>query len=164
MGFFDTAFLENVVEGKGADTIKGGSGNDTLTGGTDKDLFVYEGGNDIITDYKTGDDKIKISSGTISKTTYKNKDVVFTIGSGTLTVKNAKGKDISVTTGSQTQTYSKTLDLLEDNNFMTEELSLDDTSEVTETNYSVGKFEYSIDDGKNGGIDNPVLTTTFEKK
>ena len=133
----------------GNDSLYGGIGNDTLTGGTGNDIFIYEGGNDVITDYTAGQDKIKISSGKISKTTYKNKDVIFTIGNGTLTVKNDKGKDINVTdTNNNTRSYSRTLDLLYDNNFMTEELQIDDVSEVTADNYSVGQINYSNDNDK----------------
>ena len=127
----------------GADTLVGGVGNDTLTGGAGNDVFVYSGGNDSITDYKAGEDKIEIN-GTISNTSYKGKDVIFTVGNGSLTVKGVEGKEISVTDSSgKPKTYSKTLDLLYDNNFVTDEFGIDSISEVTEKNYSVGKLEYS---------------------
>jgi Ca2+-binding RTX toxin-like protein len=154
----------DILQGEaGNDSLYGGSGNDTLTGGAGNDWFIYEGGNDVITDYKAGEDKIKNSSGTISKTTYKNKNVVFTIGSGTLTVKNAQGKDISVTTGSQTQTYSKTLDLLYDCNFMTDELQIDDVSKVTADDYSVGQIQ-SVSDGDIFDKVTLVSDSSFDKK
>lgn len=128
----------------GNDSLYGGSGNDTLTGGAGNDVFIYEGGNDVITDYTAGQDKIKISSGKISKTSYKNKDVIFTISNGSLTVKNGKGKNISVIDSTnKSQTYSKTFDLLYDNNFVTDELQIDDVSQVSESNYSVGQFYQS---------------------
>lgn len=147
------------------DSLYGGSGNDTLTGGTGNDVFVYESGNDIITDYTAGQDKIKISNGKISKTSYSGKNVVFTIGNGSLTVKNAKGKNISVIDSSnKTQSYSRTLDLMYDNNFVTEELQIEDVSKVMADNYSVGQIEYSTDSGKIVDMDTPVLTTNFEKK
>ena len=117
----------------------GGSGNDTLTGGAGNDVFIYEGGKDVITDYTAGKDKIKLSSGKITKTTYSGKDVIFTIGSGTLTVKNSKGKKITVTDSSnKTQTYSKTLDLIYDNNFVSENFSLDS---ISEKKYSVTQIQ-----------------------
>ena len=125
----------------GNDTLTGGSGNDTLYGGAGNDVFIYESGNDTIIDYTSGQDKIKISSGTISKTSYNGKDVIFDIGSGSLTVKNAKGNNINVITNSQTKIYSRTLDLLYDNNFMTEEMQIDDVSEVTTDNYSIGQIQ-----------------------
>lgn len=82
----------------GADTLSGGKGNDTMTGGKGKDVFVYAkgDGNDTITDYTAGQDKIKISSGSISKTKVSGKDVIFTVGTGSITVKNGKGKKITV--------------------------------------------------------------------
>ena len=123
----------------GNDTLSGGSGNDTLTGGAGNDVFIYEGGKDVITDYKANEDEIKLESGTITDTSYQNKDVIFKIGSGTLTVKNGKGKNISVTDSSgNTQTYSKTLDLLYDNNFMTDENNLDT---ITEQKFEVQNIE-----------------------
>ena len=122
----------------GNDTLYGGSGNDTLTGGGGKDVFVYEGGNDIITDYTTGD-KIKLSSGKISKKTYKGKDIIFKTGNGTLTVKNGKGKKISVTdSNNKIKTYSKTADLFDDDNFISDDTSLDS---ITEQKISVTQIQ-----------------------
>ncbi len=147
----------------GNDSLYGGNGNNTLTGGAGNDVFVYEGGKDVITDYTAGQDKIKISSGKISKTTYSGKDVIFTIGSGTLTVKNSKGKKITVTdSGNKAQTYSKTLDLLYDNNFVANEFALDEISEVTETNYSVGKLEYS--NNTNELANNSIISASYYDK
>ena len=90
----------NVLEGgAGDDYLNGGKGNDTLSGGAGKDLFVhYETFNDdTITDYKAGEDIIKIGSGSISKTEVVNgADVKFTIGTGSVTVQNGAGKSISL--------------------------------------------------------------------
>ena len=82
----------------GADTLVGGRGNDTLTGGAGKDVFVYSSGdgNDIITDYTAGQDKIKLLSGSISNSSLNGSDVVLKIGSGSIRVKNAKNKKITV--------------------------------------------------------------------
>ena len=122
----------------GNDTLYGGSGNDTLTGGKGKDIFVYESGKDVITDYTAGQDKIKIS-GKVTKKSYSGKDVVFTIGSGTLTVKNGKGKKITVTDSSNvTKTYSKTADLFDDNNFISNDTNLDS---ITESKVAVQNIE-----------------------
>ncbi|MFZ8340978.1 hypothetical protein ACO1LU_14445, partial [Staphylococcus aureus] len=64
--------------GNGSDTIRGGQGDDVLTGGTDSatDYFVFTNannatssaqlnfGNDIITDFQHGIDKIALEGGT----------------------------------------------------------------------------------------------------
>ena len=106
--------------GAGNDTLIGGKGDDTLTGGAGKDIFVYakSTGNDVITDYTAGVDKIKISSGTISNTSYDGDDVIFKIGTGTLTVKDGKGKAITI--NNVTQNYSSNVsELWAENNFAT---------------------------------------------
>ena len=121
----------------GNDTLIGGKGNDVLTGGDGKDVFVYGTGDgkDTITDYAENQDKIKISSGTISGTSYSGNNVVFTIGSGTLTVQNAKGKKITIIDANKkttTQTYSgavsgrSALWFADDDNFTTNAPALDD--------------------------------------
>ncbi|MBR1857891.1 MAG: hypothetical protein IJ797_00145, partial [Selenomonadaceae bacterium] len=58
----------SIVGGKGDDILNGGDGDDTLTGGKGEDTFVYKryDGNDVITDYKPGEDKIEISEGEIT--------------------------------------------------------------------------------------------------
>lgn len=88
----------SIVGGSGADTLYGGSGNDTLKGGGGKDVFAYsEGdGNDVITDYTAGKDKINIQSGSIKKVSLSGSNVILSIGSGKITVKNAKGKKITI--------------------------------------------------------------------
>ena len=148
----------------GNDTLNGGLGNNTLTGGAGNDAFIYEGGNDVITDYTAGQDSIKVSD-TISKVSYSGKNVIFTIGSGSLTVNNAKGKDISVIDSSnKTQTYSRTLEILYDDNFMTDEFEIDEISEVTETNYSVGKFENTKDNAQICSIDSIASASYADEK
>ena len=48
--------LDNeIIGGRGNDTLDGAGGNNTLTGGKGADVFVYTGGNDIITDYAKKD-------------------------------------------------------------------------------------------------------------
>ena len=51
--------------GAGNDTIYGGLGNDTLTGGIGNDIFQIRSGTgrDVITDYGTGNDRIKLLNG-----------------------------------------------------------------------------------------------------
>ena len=90
----------SIKGGKGADTLHGTNGNDTLTGGNGKDVFIYSAGNDIITDYVSGTDKIKISNATVSSSDIDDNDIIFTFdGGGTLTVKNAvkRGKAQKIT-------------------------------------------------------------------
>ena len=95
----------------GNDSLVGGAGNDTLTGGDGKDVFVYGSGDgyDIITDYTAGQDKIKLTSGTISGTSYSGSNVIFSVGDGSITVKDGKGKKITVIDAAgktSTKTYS----------------------------------------------------------
>jgi VCBS repeat-containing protein len=80
----------------GNDTLRGGSGNDTLTGGTGSDTFVVGAGdgNDTVTDFENGIDKIQ--AGTLGTSfadvtvTQDGGDVVVGFGSGspTLRLKN----------------------------------------------------------------------------
>mgnify|MGYP002621951891 CR=1 FL=1 len=143
----DSLFGENdddkLYGDAGNDTLSGGNGDDILTGGKGADVFIYSGGNDLITDYTAGD-KIKIENGKISKTTYSGKNVIFSIGNGSLTVQKGKGKKITVTDSSGTKTYSKTLNLFEDNNFISDEPQL---SKITEQKFSVTEIQtpdYSV--------------------
>jgi Ca2+-binding RTX toxin-like protein len=49
----------------GVDNLDGGAGNDTLTGGSGRDIFVYSAagfGQDIITDFEDGLDRLKVHS------------------------------------------------------------------------------------------------------
>ena len=109
----------------GNDTLNGGHGNDTLTGGAGNDVFVYEYGNDVIADYSAGQDSIKVS-GAISNISYKVKNIF-----------------ISEYNGSS-HTYSRTLDLFYDNNFLFDDFTIDSVVDVSDTNYSVGKFTIPI--------------------
>ena len=55
---------EGLAGGAGDDTIIGGAGDDDLTGGAGRDIFVFEAGhgNDTITDFNSGFDKIDLSA------------------------------------------------------------------------------------------------------
>ena len=152
--------LDNSLKGgQGDDFIYGGAGNDTLTGGKGADIFAYTNGNDVITDYKAGEDSIMIAE-EISNVTYSGSDVIFTIGNGTLTVKKAKGTEITVTDLNDTQTYSRTLDILQDNNFMTDENNLDS---VTEQKSAVTQIENSADNEKIYNENNIVYVDSSDK-
>ena len=65
-----------------------------MTGGNGDDIFIYNSGNDVITDYTSGD-KISIG-GSISKSSVKGSDVILTIGKNTLTVKNGKNRILNM--------------------------------------------------------------------
>ena len=138
-----------IIGGKKNDILDGAGGSDTLTGGKGKDTFVYakSSGKDVITDYTAGQDKIKITSGSISKTTYSGKDVIFKIGTGTLTVKNGKGKKITIENASgktTTQKYSSNVSkniselwFAEENNFVT----ADNLDTITQNNLTPTALE-----------------------
>ena len=95
---FGGAGTDKLYGDNGADTLNGGKGNDTLTGGNGNDVFVYTNGdgNDIIADYTAKQDKIKLTSGTISSSSLKGSDVILKIDSGSITIKNGKNKSITV--------------------------------------------------------------------
>ena len=96
--YYGNDLKNSIVGGSGDDTFYGNGGNDTLKGGNGKDVFVYSSGdgNDIITDYTTGQDKIKLESGSITTSSLSGNDVVLKIGSGSIKVKNGKDKKITV--------------------------------------------------------------------
>ena len=125
----------------GVDTLIGGKGSDTLTGGGGRDVFIYStgDGNDVITDYTAGQDKIKLTSGSISSSSLNGSDVVLKIGTGSIKVKNAKDKSITVVDSagkSTSQVYGTSSNnyeerwFIEHNNFSTDEISsiLQDTT------------------------------------
>jgi Ca2+-binding RTX toxin-like protein len=149
--------LNNSIRGgKNDDFISGGSGNDTLTGGAGNDTFYCDNGDDVITDYKAGEDSILVNE-KISKVEYSGQNVILTYGEGTITVKNAKGKEISVIDSSgETQIYSKTFDILYDDNFVTDEFSIDDVVGISENNYFVGQIENS--GNKNDFMNDTIIT------
>ena len=55
---------DTLTGGAGNDTLAGGPGNDTLTGGAGADAFVFApgGGDDAVTDFTHGDDRIDLSA------------------------------------------------------------------------------------------------------
>lgn len=55
---------DTLLGGGGNDTLNGGRGDDTLTGGGGADRFVFkrDAGNDVITDFVDGSDKINLSA------------------------------------------------------------------------------------------------------
>lgn len=93
---------DKLYGGTGKDTLWGGAGDDQLTGGGAADTFIYNAdGNDRITDYVWGTDKIVCLEGTITNAAAVGSDVVFTMSNGnTLTLANASGKSAQVVDGS----------------------------------------------------------------
>ncbi|MBR1858411.1 MAG: hypothetical protein IJ797_02815, partial [Selenomonadaceae bacterium] len=85
-----------IVGNSKANTIIGGTGNNTLKGGSGKDLFVYSAGNNIITDYKTGQDTIQLASASIISSTLNGSNVIINTDKGDITVNKAKNKKITV--------------------------------------------------------------------
>ena len=95
---------DKLYGGTGKDTLWGGAGDDQLTGGGANDTFIYNGdGNDRITDYVWGRDKIVCLEGTVSNVAAEGNDVVFTMSNGNeLTLVNAAGKAAQIVNGSGT--------------------------------------------------------------
>ena len=98
------AAKNSIKGGKGADTISGGGGNDTVSLGGGADVYVYTSGNDLIQDYVTGEDKIKLASASLTSSSISGSNVVLKTSVGNLTVKNGKGKSITVIDSRGTET------------------------------------------------------------
>ena len=90
-----------ILAGSGGSEIYGGKGNDIIYGGSGKDVFSYASGdgNDVIGNYASGKDMIRITSGKLNKATVSGNDVLLQVGSGNITIKNAKGKKLSIAIG-----------------------------------------------------------------
>ena len=83
-----------IVGGTKNDTLDGGAGDDTLTGGLGSDVFIYSGGNDTITDYGTGSDKIIATE--VKGYSIDGDDITFTFDDGTLKLEGAAEKSITI--------------------------------------------------------------------
>ncbi len=59
---------DTLLGGSGQDTLIGGAGDDVLFGGSGRDTFVFDvaSGDDLIRDFRNGQDRIEISSGATS--------------------------------------------------------------------------------------------------
>ena len=66
-----------------------------MTGSSDKDVFVYEAGNDVITNY-SGEDTVYIAAGGIDTYSFNGADLIFHIGDNSLTLKSMKNHAIIV--------------------------------------------------------------------
>ena len=148
---------DKLLGGAGADTLYGGAGADTLTGGAGKDIFVYGTGDgkDVITDYTAGQDKIKLTSGTISSISYSGNNVIFNVGNGSITVQNGNGKKITIVDAvgkTTTKTYSgavsgrSALWFMEgDDNFITGAAELSATFRDSYSESAIGDLSVSSD-------------------
>lgn len=78
-----------------------GTAGVTLTGGTGNDTF-FCGGNDFITDYGTGADKISLGSA-ITNVSVNGKDLTLGFDNGNVTLAGGAGKKISIVSGGKTE-------------------------------------------------------------
>lgn len=89
--------------GSGNDILSGGLGDDMLTGGSGDDIFVF-GGDDRITDFSIGEDKIDLRKLGITIDTFSSKvqvtsagdDMLLTILGNTMTVSDVNPQDIGI--------------------------------------------------------------------
>ena len=80
----------NIVGNDSANSIMGTADEDTIDGGANNDLFVYDSGNDTISGYERGIDKIMILSNeqpVLAGTPLSN-DAVFNVNGGQIVVEN----------------------------------------------------------------------------
>ena len=73
----------------------------TLTGGKGNDTFVTAGGDDFISDYGTGSDKISLNS-SLEDFSVAGNDVSLNLVNGSVTIQNGAGKKISLVSGGKT--------------------------------------------------------------
>lgn len=99
---YDTLFggngADTLLGGAGRDTLTGGEGNDVLTGGAGRDTFYFWGpsiGNDRITDFKAGADRIVIDPVfETAPVTQSGADVLIDIMGQTIRVENATTTEV----------------------------------------------------------------------
>jgi Ca2+-binding RTX toxin-like protein len=97
---------DNVLLGKdGVDTISGLAGNDRMAGGSGADLFLFGrgGGHDVITDFKSAEDRIDLSGQDViidfdalvaSHVTVKDGNLTIHMGSDLLTLRDTAITDL----------------------------------------------------------------------
>ena len=99
---------QNTVKGSDV-TIRSNAGNATLTGDKNSQLYQYNGGSAVITNY-SHEDTIELLSGVIDSYSFNGGDLIFHIGNGSLTLKDMSGHAITVKDSSgetTTQIYGK---------------------------------------------------------
>ena len=102
-----------LVGGKGKTTLFGSNGADIFTGGEGSDTFIYAngGGKDVINNFNSDTDIVKLSDTTIAVTDFaeKGNDLTLTVGKGSITFKNAPRGLINVVDKNGTTITYKTL-------------------------------------------------------
>ena len=83
---------DRLVGGEGNDTLNGGKGNDSLEGGLGNDIFQINSGvgRDVITDYGTGNDRIKLLGGITEN------DLTFNYMGGHTRIKDGEGDLLAI--------------------------------------------------------------------
>lgn len=103
-----------VIDGGDDDDVIYTGKNNTLTVGDGDDTTVYKNGSEglLITDYsESGDDVVKIGSGSVSSVTESGEDLIAKVGSGNITLKGAKGKLLHFSFDSYDSIYSAKSDV-----------------------------------------------------
>ncbi len=92
---------DSLTGGAGNDYIDGGKGNDILTGGEGADTFFCNNnsGNDLITDFNSEEDIIKLGGNYSVKYYVKKNDVILKTGRNKITLKGAADSEISIVGG-----------------------------------------------------------------
>ena len=89
-----------IVGGAGETTLIGNSSKDVFYGGAGSDTFLYTvgGGKDVINNFNSDTDVIRISGTTVALTDFAEKsgNVVLTVGNGNITIKDAPRGRINV--------------------------------------------------------------------
>ena len=117
-------FYANALDKKSVEII-GNAKNNSILGGS---------GNDVITDYTAGQDKIKLSDATISNYYFDGADVIFNTSEGSVTVQNARDKKITLLDSNNKTSYW----FDGSPNFIKAENQISSLMKVADTNYSVG--------------------------
>jgi len=82
--------------GTGFDTLIGGAGDDSLTGGAGQNVFVYESGDDVITDFSAGTaNKIQLLNDSVTTDySFSGEDLTLNFNNGSLTIKDYDGGEV----------------------------------------------------------------------
>lgn len=139
-------------------TVIGGTGNDTVTSSsTNGVLYQYANGDgkDVISGFNRKD-TIQVTNGTVKSVQTSGGNTIITIGTGSITLeKYTSAVNLVDRNNSTIKVSSKTFDLFEDNNFITNENNLDS---IIEEKYSVTQIQTT----KTDELQQPLLT--FAKK
>ena len=89
----------NLIGNAKANVIRTGEGNSTITTGKGNDTLIYSGGNVVVTDYTSLQDKIKFNELALLNASLDGTDAVLTTERGVLRVNNVKGRKITFAEG-----------------------------------------------------------------